>query len=93
MTRSKKVSPSNLEVVVRGVDQLGIALIRFRRQEGWTQDQAGERSGVKQTVISSVESGTIGTRVGTLFKILAALDLEVVVRKRRKTTHWPERNS
>ena len=93
MTRSKKTNPSKLEVVVRGVDQLGIAFMRFRRQEGWTQDQAGERSGVKQNIVSSVESGTVGTRLGTIFKIIAALDLELVVRKRRKTANWSERNS
>lgn len=74
-----------LELVVRNPAQLGVALLRFRKQGAWTQRQAGERSGIKQSMVSQVESGIPGTRLQTLFKILAGLDLELMVRGRKKT--------
>ncbi len=83
MSGQKK--PSALEPVVRNPAQLGSGLLRFRKQDAWTQQQAGERSGIKQSIVSQVESGKPGTRLGTLFKLLASLDLELVLRKRRTT--------
>ncbi|MBI2981980.1 MAG: helix-turn-helix domain-containing protein [Deltaproteobacteria bacterium] len=70
---------------VRNPSQLGAALLRFRRQVFWTQQQTGERAGIKQSMVSQIESGTSGTRLGTLFKLMAGLDLELVVRTRKKT--------
>ncbi len=75
-----------LTSVVRNPQQLGAALFRFRKQVGWTQQQTGERSGIKQPIVSQAESGASGTQLGTLFKLLAGLDLELVVRNRKKTT-------
>ena len=78
-------SKPSLEPVARNPAQLGSALLRFRKQISWTQKRAGERGGIKQPMVSQVESGTSGTSLGTLFKLIAALDLELVVRNRRKT--------
>lgn len=80
------------EPAVRNPSQLGAALLRFRRQTSWTQQQAGVRAGIKQSMVSQVESGTPGTRLGTLFKLLAGLDLELVVRIRKKAfPHGPQK--
>lgn len=73
-----------LETVARNPSQLGTALLRFRKQVPWTQQEVGERSGIKQSIVSQVESGTPGVRLSTLFKILAALNLELVVKNREK---------
>lgn len=73
-----------MKPVVRNALQLGTALLRFRKQAGWTQKQTAERAGIKQSMISQTESGTPGIRMGTFFKILAGLDLEVVVKSRKK---------
>ncbi|HCU25353.1 MAG TPA: transcriptional regulator [Deltaproteobacteria bacterium] len=83
MTSSRK--SIGLAVSARNPSQLGTALLRFRKLSLWTQQQSGDRAGVKQAMVSRVESGVSGTSLGTLFKLLAALDLELVVRKRRKT--------
>ena len=89
MIISKKIVAGSekppLEPVVRNTAQLGAALFRFRKQISWTQRQVGERSSIKQSMVSQVEAGTPGTRLGTLFKLLAALDLELVVRNRKKS--------
>ena len=74
-----------LGLTARNPDQLGNALLRYRKLEAWTQKKLGDRAGVKQGIISLVESGTHGTRLETLCKILAALDLEFMVRKRKKS--------
>jgi len=81
----KHDKPRALEPVVRNSTQLGAALLRFRRQRAWTQQQTGEQSGIKQPLVSQIESGTPGTQLGSLFKLLAGLDLELVLRKRKKT--------
>ena len=77
-----RATSSEPVVSVRSPEHLGIALQRFRKRRSWTQKQVGGRAGVKQGGVSSVESGAPGTRLETLFKLLAALDLELVVRRR-----------
>lgn len=81
------IRPDGLELVARDSIQLGNAIHRFRRQAALTQSILGMKSGVKQPTVSLVEQGAKGTRLGTLLKLLAVLDLELVVRRRRKT--WP----
>ncbi len=81
---TEKLQPKNLELSVRTPEQLGAALLRFRKLVSWTQQEAGAQSAVKQAMVSRVETGATGTSLGTLFKLLAGLDLELVVRRRRK---------
>lgn len=66
----------------RDATQLGITLARFRKQNEMTQAQLAELAGVLQKTVSTVERGDPGTQLRTLFKILAALDLELVVNGR-----------
>ncbi|HEX5034516.1 MAG TPA: helix-turn-helix domain-containing protein [bacterium] len=80
----KKLKPIDLEVVVRSPSQIGAAIQRFRKLAAWTQRQAGDSVAIKQALVSRVEAGVSGTSLGTLFKLLAGLDLELVVRKRKK---------
>lgn len=82
--RSAARDDSSVVVVVRNVEHLGNALMRFRKLQALSQQVLGERAGIKQIGVSSVESGAAGTRLGTLFKLLAALDLELIIRRRRK---------
>ncbi len=77
--------PGGLELIARDPLQLGNAIHRFRKQSALTQSGLGEKSGVKQPIISQIEQGAKGTRLRTLLKVLAALDLELVIRSRRKT--------
>ncbi len=79
----------DLNIPIRSAGQLGNALLRFRRQANATQAAIGSRAGVKQGAISTLERGASGVRLGTLFRVLAALDLELVVRRRKKGTDGP----
>ncbi|WP_291968298.1 helix-turn-helix domain-containing protein [Candidatus Symbiopectobacterium sp.] len=65
-------SPSALANVVR--DQ--------RKSHKKTQRETGDRVGIKQTTVSDFENRPESTKLDTLFKILAALDLELHVIKR-----------
>ncbi len=54
-------------------------LIRRRRAAGLTQAQLAERMGVKQSVISAVESGRRSPRLETLSAAARALGCELVI--------------
>lgn len=66
----------------RTPEQLGSVLRGFRRQRGLTQAQLGARVGLAQKAISAVESHTRSVGVEQLFKILAALEVELSVQER-----------
>jgi len=72
-----------IRVKVRNSRQLGNAIKRFRMKQKLTQEQISENSSVRQASISQLEKGARGIRLSTLFKILAAMDMEIVLRKRR----------
>ena len=61
---------------------LGQALRAARSEAKLTQTEVGSKVGVDQSTISSVENGNPGTRLDTLFHLLAALNLELSVRSR-----------
>ncbi len=72
-----------MEQSSRTVQQLGAALRRYRKQHNLTQDELAARINKRQATISSLESGEGGT-IETLYAILSALELELVVRPRSK---------
>ncbi len=71
-----------MEQFVRTNAQAGNAIRRRRKLLKLTQGQLCQRSGLRQATISSLESGDGSARLDTLFDILTALDLELVVRER-----------
>jgi HTH-type transcriptional regulator / antitoxin HipB len=68
--------------IVRTTKQIGAALRRARRAENLTQLELGEKASLRQATISDLEKGTRGSRIETLIDVLAALDLELVIRRR-----------
>lgn len=58
----------------------------MRKLRGATQVAAAEASGLRQATVSSVESGAPGTELATVFALLAALDLELIVQQRSGRT-------
>lgn len=71
-----------MELIARTPQQLGHALRRVRRKNGLTQDNLSESSGLRQATVSTVEGGEPGTAIGTICTLLAALELEIVIRPR-----------
>jgi HTH-type transcriptional regulator/antitoxin HipB len=71
-----------MEQLVRSIDQIGNAVRRRRKLAKLSQNQLCERSGLRQATISDLEAGDSNARLSTLMIVLAALDLELVVRDR-----------
>lgn len=71
-----------MEQIVRTPDQLGAALRRERRHAAVTQTILAEMTGLRQATVSSVEAGHAATHFTTVCQLMAALDLELVLRPR-----------
>ena len=67
---------------VKTPQQLGAVLQGFRRQRGLTQKETGAKVGLAQKAVSNLELAPERAGLGFIFKLLAALDLELVVRPR-----------
>lgn len=71
-----------MKLPARNAKQLGDSLARIRGLQDLTQTVLGEKAGLRQATISALENGEAGTRVQTLFDVLAALNLELVIQPR-----------
>lgn len=59
--------------------QLGALIRRARKSQQLTQAALGAKIGRRQATISNLENGEPGTELGTLFDVLAALNLEIML--------------
>lgn len=71
-----------MEQLIHSLNALGSVIKRQRKSKKLTQTQAGLEFNIDQSTLSSVEQGAGGTRLVTLFRILAALNLEMVIRSK-----------
>ncbi len=71
------------EQIARTPKQIAAALRRQRRSLGMTQNDLAGKAKLRQATVSGIEAGETGT-LRTLFDVVAALDLELVVRPRTK---------
>jgi HTH-type transcriptional regulator/antitoxin HipB len=65
--------------IARSPKQLGSIIQRTRKQRGLTQTQLGNLAGLRQELISKIETGHEGTKLSSLYALFAALDLELIV--------------
>ncbi len=72
-----------METVARTPLQFGNEIRENRRKLGMTQEQLAARAGVRQRTVSDIENAG-KARLDTVMRILAALNLELVVRVRTK---------
>ena len=72
-----------MDQIARTSKQIGDAFRRRRRALGLTQTAVAQKANVRQATISAAEAGEAQS-LGILFDVLAALDLELVVRPRTK---------
>ena len=67
---------------IKTPQQLGAVLEGFRKSQRLTQKDAGSKVGLAQSVVSLLERSPQRSGLPRVFKLLAALDLEIVVRPR-----------
>jgi HTH-type transcriptional regulator/antitoxin HipB len=71
--------------------QLGAILQGYRQDQKLTQKDVGTKVGLAQNVVSILEAAPERASFGRIFKLLSALDLELVVRPRGtavRRTEW-----
>lgn len=69
---------------IRTPQQLGAVLQGYRKQRGLTQAQVARGSGLLQSAVSELELDSSTASLNRIFKLLAALELELAVRPRGK---------
>lgn len=74
-----------METIARTPRQIGNSIRVSRRKLGLSQEQLAAKTGTRQGTLSDIENAR-PARLDTLLKILAALDLELVVRTRTKSS-------
>jgi len=62
---------------------LGAILRGHRREKRLTQQVVGERAGLLQAAISQMESDPATSSLERIYRVLSALDLELVIRPRQ----------
>lgn len=75
-----------MKQLARTPKNIGHAIRQARKNKKLTQKELASRSGVWQETISKIENGLGGTKMETIFDLLAALDLELTVTDRSKGT-------
>lgn len=68
--------------LARSPKQLGGLIQQFRKARGWSQTDLAERAGLRQEMVSKIEGGQPGSRIASVWDLLAALDLEMTVTPR-----------
>lgn len=73
---------THFHISLRSSLQMGEAIRRRRKLLGWSQVELARRAGIKQANLSAIEHGVEGVRFSTLNRLLAALNLELLVQER-----------
>jgi HTH-type transcriptional regulator/antitoxin HipB len=76
-------------VIVRNQQQLGALIRTARKKHGWLQADLARRSSTTQKVISGLETGAYSSRLETVLKVLAALELDLTVIDRKAPSFDP----
>ncbi len=74
MRRMTAISPVSLGFILRDT----------RKMKGLSQTAAGKAVGIDQPTISKIERGASNVRIDTLFRLLAVLDMDLIVGDRQK---------
>lgn len=72
------------------VTSLGHILRSVRKEKGLSQSEAGGLVGIDQPTLSKIERGESNARMDTLFRLLAALEMELIIKPREKRSNLSE---
>jgi HTH-type transcriptional regulator/antitoxin HipB len=75
-----------MDIVTRTPQQLGQSLKARRAKLKLSQTEVGAKVGMKQNTVSVLEISTSSSSVESLFKVISALGLELIVRDKVKST-------
>ncbi|OOF59249.1 helix-turn-helix domain-containing protein [Rodentibacter myodis] len=69
-------------MIITSPKMLSHVIREFRYKDNISQTDIAKQTGIKQATVSAFENTPESTKMETLFKILAALELELVVQPR-----------
>lgn len=72
--------------LARSPQQLGQLIKSARVARGLSQSELGQRAGMHQPQVSTIERGHPGANLAGIFELMAVLDLEMTVRGRSKSS-------
>lgn len=81
-----------MEFMVHTPEQLAKVLRGRRKQLRLTQQTAGTKVGLLPKTISALENFPNRTTVQSMFELLSALDLELVLRPKQSENSYPARS-
>jgi HTH-type transcriptional regulator/antitoxin HipB len=73
------------EYPIKTPQQLGAVLQGYRKEQRLTQLAVGAKVGLAQNAVSQIEAEPGRAGLARIFKLLAALELELVLRPRKAT--------
>ncbi len=66
-------------MIIHSTQELAKFTRDYRKRKKQSQSEVGDRVGVRQETVSAFENKPDSTKLETLFKLLAALDLELQI--------------
>ena len=72
------------DFTIKNAKQLGAVLWGYRTSKKLSQQGVGLRAALPQPIVSNIESNSGRIALARLLKVLAALDLELVIRPKSK---------
>ena len=75
-----------MAALARSPKQLGTLIQRHRKMQGLSQTELAALAGMRQEMVSKIESGQPGSRIASIYALLAALDLEMTVAPRTRSS-------
>ena len=70
------------EYAINNSQQLGKVLCGFRKEQRLSQQSAGTKVGLAQNAVSQIEADPGRTGLARVLKLMAALNLEIVLRRK-----------
>lgn len=74
---------------VRSEKEFGALIRTARKRKGMRQVDLAREASMRQQLISDLENGVSSSRLDTILKLLAALDLDLSVKDRQAPTFDP----
>ncbi|MCJ8158730.1 helix-turn-helix domain-containing protein [Sphingomonas sp. LaA6.9] len=72
--------------IARSPKQLGSVIQRVRKQRGMSQTDLAHLAGLRQEMVSKIETGQDGTRLSSIYALFAALNLEMTIDHRSRSS-------
>lgn len=79
-------------IIATNPEQLGKIIEQRRNQLALSQQDLREQSSISASTISRTENGNLNTRLGSLFILLHALDLEISITVKKPDTKNQDHN-